>query len=167
MQFPRQRLSKEVVEKVEELLEKNNTYSQIAKQTGVSKASISKIKNGTYKKAPPHQRSIDEENYIALEKKFIELNKKYTKLNSLYINIYKQNMQLKKENIHLRKYNNDIKRFESSINKLEYYIYLLCRYTKNFNKINIENNYYDNRSVNVYYNNNSIDTKQGNNNLID
>ena len=45
MQFPRQRLSKEVVEKVEELLEKNNTYSQIAKQTGVSKASISKIKH--------------------------------------------------------------------------------------------------------------------------
>ncbi|MDO4536478.1 MAG: hypothetical protein Q4B63_11830 [Clostridium perfringens] len=165
MECTRQRLSKEVVEKVEELLEKKWSYSKIVKETKVSKGSISKIKNGTYKKAPLIQESINEKEYAALKEKYIELNKKYTQLSSSYINIYRENIKLKRNNKYLRKYTNDLKRFEVYIKDLGNFTHYLM-YNRNFNKPTVQNHYHDFRSINLYSNNTSTNNKPFNNNSI-
>lgn len=151
MEFTRQRLAKEVVKKVEDLLEQRLTFSQIAKQTGVSKGSISKIKNGTYKKAPVIQEAINEKEYAALKEN--------------YAKIKQENEVLKKNNDKLMKYVKSLKgqlhSFETlnfyvnklryNTDKLEYYITCLAHnptyninnfYTNNDNKalfVNVQN----------------------------
>jgi transcriptional regulator with XRE-family HTH domain len=110
MGFMKPRLSINTVEKVEELLQQGLTYSEIVKKAKVSKSSISRIKNGTYRKAPLITEYIDEEKYNSLEKKYADLENEYTKL--------------KDEN---RKLFNKIRDI-NNLKNLNYYINILGKY---------------------------------------
>lgn len=95
MEFTRPRLASEVVERVEELLKQGFSYSNIRKQTGVSQASISKIKNGTYKKAEPIKEVIDLEIYNNLleEYKVVVRERDQLKKNSFDLKNRKLNQE--------------------------------------------------------------------------
>lgn len=129
MEFTRSRLAKEVVEKVEDLLEQGLTFSQIVKQTGVSKGSISKIKNGTYKKVPLIMDYIDEKEYAMLKE---------------------ENQKLKEENEMLRTSIESLKKNINDFQKLDFYINKLGSYTRIITKNKINNINNINGSINNY-----------------
>lgn len=126
MEFTRTRLSIEVVEKVEEYLHMGYSYSQINKLTGVSKASISKIKNGTYKKVDPIYRIENDVKYIELlqaykyyknlhEKECEELKKykiAYLQLKSAYKQLKEKTNEINKE-LSLYKSNDKLSRMDN------------------------------------------------------
>lgn len=64
------KIKNEVIEEVEKLLIKGYSYSQISKLTGVSKATISRVKNKTYKKTENLLPGIDEKKYKSLKLAF-------------------------------------------------------------------------------------------------
>lgn len=77
MEYTRPRLALKTVEEVERLLSNGYTYSQINKLTGVSKASISKIKNGTYKKLDPEYKVEENQQYQKLYRTALKYKKGY------------------------------------------------------------------------------------------
>lgn len=80
--FLRTKLSVEVVEEVEKLLSEGKSYSSISQLTGVSKASISRIKNGNYTK-------FEKEFDITQELEYKELAKQVTDLKA-ELKVYKR-----------------------------------------------------------------------------
>lgn len=77
MEFTRTKLSVEVVEKVENYLNDGYSYSKINSLTGVSKSTISKIKNGTYVKGVQEFKIENEEKYKKLAKAYKQYKKAY------------------------------------------------------------------------------------------
>ena len=151
MEFTRPRLAKEVVEKVEDLLEQHLTFSQIVKQTGVSKGSISKIKNGTYKKAPVIQETINEKEYTALKENYAKIKQENEVLKKNNDKLMKYVKSLKGQLHSFQALNFYINKLGYNTDKLEYYVNYLRNnptyninnfYTKNDNKalfINVQN----------------------------
>lgn len=77
MEYTRTRLAVKTVEEVEKLLKDGYSYSQIRKLTGVSKGSISKIKNGTYKKLDPEYKVEENEKYQKVFRAGMKYKKAY------------------------------------------------------------------------------------------
>ncbi len=120
MAFTNYRLSKETVNEVERLLQQKFTYSQIVKKTGVSKASISKIKNGTYKKDLLHDGPSTQKEYYELREEFIK--------------IQKENIILKKENEELKASNESLNNQINSLNFIS-----ICNTASNLVNYNVMN----------------------------
>lgn len=165
MEFIRPKLAKEVVEKVENLLEQGLTYSQIAKQTGVSKGSISNIKNGTYKKTPLIQECINEKEYATLKENYAKIKQENEILKKNNDKLMKHVKSLTNQLHSFKTLNFYINKLGYNTDKLEYYVnYLRDNPTYNVNNFYTKN---DNKALFVNVQNVNKNVDDDNNLYID